>query len=106
MPLSGKVMLTGYFVDRSVQATFGVNGAAPTHPNSAAFATYYGNYHGTYEPLLCQPRRGRCSTSCGNKGGQKEGARGRFPFMPPDQKRSCIRLYAYSPNLRCAGGLG
>ena len=26
---------------------------APTDPTSAAFATYYGNYHGRYEPPLC-----------------------------------------------------
>ena len=26
---------------------------APTDPASAAFATYYGNYHGTYEPPFC-----------------------------------------------------
>ncbi len=28
-------------------------GKAPTDPTSAAFATYYGNYHGTYEPPFC-----------------------------------------------------
>lgn len=40
-------------VDPYVQATFGIGGAAPTDPTSAAFATYYGNYHGTYEPPFC-----------------------------------------------------
>ena len=40
-------------VDPMVQATYGINGAAPTDPTSAAFATYYGNYHGTYEPPFC-----------------------------------------------------
>lgn len=40
-------------VDAQVQAIFGVGGKAPTDPASAAFATYYGSYHGTYEPPLC-----------------------------------------------------
>jgi len=40
-------------VDPQVQAVFGVNGAAPTDPTSAAFANYYGSYHGTYEPPFC-----------------------------------------------------
>ena len=40
-------------VDVMVQATFGPGGQAPTDPTSAAFATYYGNYHGTYEPPFC-----------------------------------------------------
>lgn len=40
-------------VDPMVQATYGINGAAPTDPTSAAFATYYGNYHGGYEPPFC-----------------------------------------------------
>ena len=40
-------------VDAMVQATFGPGGQAPTDPTSAAFATYYGNYHGTYEPPFC-----------------------------------------------------
>lgn len=40
-------------VDAFVQATFGTGGAAPTDPASAAFATYYGNYHGTYVPPFC-----------------------------------------------------
>ena len=40
-------------VDAQVQATFGPGGAAPTDPTSAAYATYYGNYHGSYEPPFC-----------------------------------------------------
>lgn len=28
-------------------------GKAPTDPASAAFAAYYGSYHGTYEPPFC-----------------------------------------------------
>ena len=40
-------------VDAYVQATYGPGGKAPTDPTSAAFATYYGSYHGTYEPPFC-----------------------------------------------------
>ena len=46
-------------VDAAIQNTYGVGavngqgGTAPTDPTSAAFATYYGNYHGTYEPPFC-----------------------------------------------------
>ncbi|ART60458.1 esterase [Acidovorax carolinensis] len=40
-------------VDPQVQSTYGTAGKAPTDPASAAFATYYGNYHGTYEPPFC-----------------------------------------------------
>ena len=40
-------------VDAQVQKAFGPGGVAPTDPNSAAFATYYANYHGTYEPPFC-----------------------------------------------------
>ena len=36
-----------------VQQLFGINGAAPTNPLTPEFATYYGSYHGTYEPPLC-----------------------------------------------------
>lgn len=49
----GLTNVTSVDVDPSVQAVFGINGAAPTDPSSAAFATYYGNYHGTYEPPFC-----------------------------------------------------
>lgn len=40
-------------VDATVQAIFGPGGKAPIDPTSAAFATYYGSYHGGYEPPLC-----------------------------------------------------
>ncbi len=40
-------------VDPQVQATYGPGGVAPTNPATAAFATYYGNYHGSYEPPFC-----------------------------------------------------
>lgn len=45
--------VTSVDVDAYVQATFGTAGKAPTDPTSAAYATYYGNYHGTYEPPFC-----------------------------------------------------
>lgn len=45
--------VTSVDVDAAIQATYGVNGAAPTDPTSAAFATYYGSYHGGYEPPFC-----------------------------------------------------
>lgn len=45
--------VTSVDVDASVQAVFGPGGKAPTDPTTAAFATYYGNYHGTYEPPFC-----------------------------------------------------
>ena len=40
-------------VDPYVQATYGPGGVAPTDPTLPAFATYYGSYHGTYEPPFC-----------------------------------------------------
>lgn len=40
-------------VDPYIQATYGTGGKAPTDPTSGAFATYYGNYHGQYEPPFC-----------------------------------------------------
>ena len=49
----GLTNVTSVDVDASIQAAFGTNGAAPTDQTSAAFATYYGNYHGTYEPPFC-----------------------------------------------------
>ena len=49
----GLTNVTSVDVDPSIRAVFGVNGAAPTDPTSAAFATYYGSYHGTYEPPFC-----------------------------------------------------
>ena len=45
--------VTSVDVDAAVQATYGPGGVAPTDPTSAAFATYYGNYHGSYEPPFC-----------------------------------------------------
>jgi pimeloyl-ACP methyl ester carboxylesterase len=49
----GLTNVTSVDVDPSIRAAFGVGGAAPTDPTSAAFATYYGNYHGSYEPPFC-----------------------------------------------------
>ena len=37
-------------VDAQIQA---IHGPAPTDPNTAAFAIYYGSYHRYYEPPLC-----------------------------------------------------
>lgn len=49
----GVTTVTSADVDPMVQATFGPGGAAPTDPTSAAYATYYEKYHGTYEPPFC-----------------------------------------------------
>lgn len=49
----GLTQVTSVDVDPFVQATFGPGGRAPTDPTSAAFATYYGSYHGTYVPPFC-----------------------------------------------------
>ena len=49
----GLTNVTSVDVDPAIRATFGINGAAPTDPASAAFATYYGSYHGAYEPPFC-----------------------------------------------------
>lgn len=49
----GLTNVTSVDVDPLIQATFGPGGVAPTDPTSAAFATYYGSYHGTYEPPFC-----------------------------------------------------
>ena len=43
-------------VDAQIQATFGPGGSAPTDTASAAYATYYSAYHGTYEPPFCHAR--------------------------------------------------
>lgn len=48
--------ITSVDVDAMVQATYGSGGVAPTDPTSAAFATYYGSYHGSYEPPFCHLR--------------------------------------------------
>lgn len=45
--------VTSVDVDPQVQALYGPGGVAPTDPTSAEFATYYGSYHGGYEPPLC-----------------------------------------------------
>ena len=49
----GVTNVTTVDVDPSVQAVYGPGGKAPTDPTSAAFATYYGSYHGSYEPPFC-----------------------------------------------------
>lgn len=49
----GLTNVTTVDVDASIQAVFGPGGAAPTDPTTPAFATYYGNYHGSYEPPFC-----------------------------------------------------
>ena len=49
----GLTNVTAVDVDPLIQATYGPGGVAPTDPTSAAFATYYGSYHGTYEPPFC-----------------------------------------------------
>ena len=43
-------------VDAQIQATYGPGGKAPTDPTTAAYATYFGAYHGTYEPPFCHVR--------------------------------------------------
>lgn len=49
----GLTNVTSVDVDAAIQATFAPGGKAPTDPTSAAFANYYGAYHGTYEPPFC-----------------------------------------------------
>lgn len=49
----GVTNVTSVDVDAYVRATYGPGGVAPTDPTSAAYATYYGNYHGSYEPPFC-----------------------------------------------------
>jgi pimeloyl-ACP methyl ester carboxylesterase len=49
----GVTNVTTVDVDPYIQATYGPGGVAPTDPTSAAYATYYGNYHGGYEPPFC-----------------------------------------------------
>jgi pimeloyl-ACP methyl ester carboxylesterase len=49
----GLVNVVSVDVDNFVQATYGPGGTAPTDPTSAAFATYYSSYHGSYEPPFC-----------------------------------------------------
>ncbi|WP_076998971.1 lipase family protein [Variovorax sp. KK3] len=52
----GVTTVTTVDVDAQIQATFGPGGRAPTDPTTAAYATYYGAYHGTYEPPFCHAR--------------------------------------------------
>jgi pimeloyl-ACP methyl ester carboxylesterase len=49
----GVTNVTTIDVDPFIRATYGPGGVAPTDPTSPAFATYYGNYHGSYEPPFC-----------------------------------------------------
>ena len=49
----GLTNVTSVDVDPFIRGAFGVNGQAPTDPASPAFATYYGSYHGSYEPPFC-----------------------------------------------------
>lgn len=49
----GVTTVTSVDVDPMVRAVYGINGQAPTDPASPEFATYYGSYHGTYEPPFC-----------------------------------------------------
>jgi pimeloyl-ACP methyl ester carboxylesterase len=49
----GITNVTSVDVDAQVQAAFAPGGVAPTDPASAEFATYYGSYHGSYEPTFC-----------------------------------------------------
>jgi pimeloyl-ACP methyl ester carboxylesterase len=49
----GLTNVTSVDVDPAIRATFGIGGAAPTDPTSPAFATYFGSYHGSYEPPFC-----------------------------------------------------
>jgi len=43
-------------VDADVQAKYGTGGKAPTDRNSAAYANYFGSYHGAYEPPFCHAK--------------------------------------------------
>ncbi len=49
----GLTNVTTVDVDAMVRGVYGTGGSAPTDPKSEAFAIYYGNYHGTYEPPFC-----------------------------------------------------
>jgi hypothetical protein len=49
----GVKTVTSVDVDPQIQSTYGPGGVAPTDPTSAAYATYFGSYHGTYEPPFC-----------------------------------------------------
>lgn len=49
----GLTHVTSVDVDTRIQAAFAPGGVAPTDPASAAFAAYFGSYHGTFEPPFC-----------------------------------------------------
>jgi hypothetical protein len=49
----GLANVTSVDVDPAIRAAFAPGGVPPTDPTSAAFATYVGSYHGTYEPPFC-----------------------------------------------------
>ena len=49
----GLTHVTSVDVAPQVQAPYGSGGVAPTDPASAAFATYYGSCHGSYQPPFC-----------------------------------------------------
>lgn len=49
----GVTNVTSVDVDAAIQAAYGQGGVAPTDPTTAAYAIYYGKYHGTYEPPFC-----------------------------------------------------
>ena len=49
----GVTNVTSVDVDAAIQAAYGPGGVAPTDPTTAAYAKYYGYYHGTYEPPFC-----------------------------------------------------
>lgn len=51
--VGGVTRVTTVDVDSDLQINFAPGGIAPTDPTSAAYFTYYGNYHGVYEPTLC-----------------------------------------------------
>ncbi|VTU37653.1 lipase family protein [Variovorax sp. RA8] len=52
----GVTTVTTVDVDAQIQATYGPGGKAPTDPATPAYATYFGAYHGTYEPPFCHVR--------------------------------------------------
>jgi pimeloyl-ACP methyl ester carboxylesterase len=49
----GVTSVSAVDVDAQVQAIFGPGGVAPPVPGSPEYATYYANYHSTYERPVC-----------------------------------------------------
>jgi dienelactone hydrolase len=49
----GVTTVTAVDADPLIQAVYGVGGVAPSDPTSPEFATYYGNYHGSYAVGVC-----------------------------------------------------